>query len=101
MRRLAGGGGDITPRLGLEATVQRTATARATSRSEIEPTTAAARRAALCAPARTRALGRGRFYGWSEDKARQYAEPIRTDFGAFVRARDSGWSDINGTNNDR
>lgn len=27
------------------------------------------------------------FYGWSEDKARQYAEPQRTDFGAFVRAQ--------------
>ncbi len=26
------------------------------------------------------------FYGWSEDKARQYAEPQRADFGAFVRA---------------
>jgi nitroreductase len=26
-------------------------------------------------------------YGWSEDKARQYAEPQRTDFGAFVRAK--------------
>ncbi len=25
------------------------------------------------------------FYGWSEDKARQYAEPQRADFGAFVR----------------
>lgn len=25
------------------------------------------------------------FYGWSEDKARQYAEPQRNDFGAFVR----------------
>jgi nitroreductase len=24
-------------------------------------------------------------YGWSEDKARQYAEPQRTDFGEFVR----------------
>lgn len=24
-------------------------------------------------------------YGWSEDKARQYAEPERADFGAFVR----------------
>ncbi|ACL62744.1 nitroreductase family protein [Methylobacterium nodulans] len=24
-------------------------------------------------------------YGWSEDKARQYAEPQRADFGAFVR----------------
>jgi len=24
---------------------------------------------------------------WSEDKARQYAEPQRADFGAFVRAK--------------
>ncbi len=27
------------------------------------------------------------FYGWSEDKARQYAEPQREDFGAFVRSQ--------------
>jgi FMN reductase [NAD(P)H] len=26
-------------------------------------------------------------YGWSEDKARQSAEPQRTDFGAFVRRK--------------
>jgi nitroreductase/FMN reductase [NAD(P)H] len=26
-------------------------------------------------------------YVWSEDKARLYAEPLRSDFGAFVRAR--------------
>ena len=26
-------------------------------------------------------------YGWSEDKARQYAMPERADFGAYVRAR--------------
>lgn len=26
-------------------------------------------------------------YGWSEDKARQYATPQRADFGAFVRAK--------------
>jgi FMN reductase [NAD(P)H] len=30
--------------------------------------------------------GLARRYGWSEDKARQYAEPHRADFGAFVRA---------------
>jgi nitroreductase/FMN reductase [NAD(P)H] len=24
-------------------------------------------------------------YGWSEDKARQYAHPERADFGAYVR----------------
>ncbi|MCU0987636.1 MAG: nitroreductase family protein, partial [Acetobacteraceae bacterium] len=26
-------------------------------------------------------------YGWSEDKARQYASPQRPGFGAFIRAR--------------
>jgi nitroreductase len=31
--------------------------------------------------------GEAAFYGWSEDKARQYAEPLRADFGAFVRAK--------------
>jgi nitroreductase len=32
-------------------------------------------------------FGRSAFYGWSEDKARQYAKPEREDFGAFVRAK--------------
>jgi nitroreductase/FMN reductase [NAD(P)H] len=31
--------------------------------------------------------GEAAFYGWSEDKARQYAVPQRTDFGAFVREK--------------
>ena len=31
--------------------------------------------------------GQAQFYGWSEDKARQYAVPQRADFGAFVRAQ--------------
>ena len=31
--------------------------------------------------------GKAEFYGWSEDKARQYATPQRADFGAFVRAK--------------
>ena len=35
-------------------------------------------------------FGRADFYGWSEDKARQYASPLRADFGAFVR--DKGFS---------
>jgi len=30
-------------------------------------------------------FGKADFYGWSEDKARQYAVPQRADFGAFVR----------------
>jgi nitroreductase/FMN reductase [NAD(P)H] len=31
--------------------------------------------------------GEASFYGWSEEKARQYAEPLRTDFGSFVRGK--------------
>lgn len=31
--------------------------------------------------------GAAEFYGWSEDKARQYAVPERADFGAFIRAK--------------
>jgi len=36
---------------------------------------------------RARDLGTADFYGWSEDKARQYSVPDRADFGAYVRAR--------------
>jgi nitroreductase/FMN reductase [NAD(P)H] len=32
-------------------------------------------------------FGRADFYGWSEDKARQYASPDRADFGAYVRGQ--------------
>ncbi len=31
--------------------------------------------------------GKAEFYGWSEDKARQYAVPERADFGAFIRGK--------------
>jgi nitroreductase len=31
--------------------------------------------------------GKAAFYGWSEDKARQYGVPQRAGFGAFVRAK--------------
>jgi nitroreductase/FMN reductase [NAD(P)H] len=31
--------------------------------------------------------GTAEFYGWSEDKARQYSVPQRTDFGAYVRKK--------------
>jgi nitroreductase/FMN reductase [NAD(P)H] len=34
--------------------------------------------------------GEAPFYGWSEDKARQYAVPTRADFGAFVRGKGFG-----------
>jgi nitroreductase/FMN reductase [NAD(P)H] len=33
------------------------------------------------------AFGTSPTYGWSEDKARQYAVPERADFGAYIRAR--------------
>jgi len=33
----------------------------------------------------TERFGPSDFYSWSEDKARQYAMPLRADFGAFVR----------------
>jgi len=48
------------------------------------------RRAAVHKYARQRApetWGNADFYGWSEDKARQYGVPQRADFGAFVRAK--------------
>jgi nitroreductase len=48
------------------------------------------RRAAVRTYARQRApemWGTADFYGWSEDKARQYGVPQRADFGAFVRAK--------------
>jgi nitroreductase/FMN reductase [NAD(P)H] len=32
-------------------------------------------------------FGKSEPYGWSEDKARQYAVPERADFGAYVRSR--------------
>lgn len=32
-------------------------------------------------------FGRADFYGWSEDKARQYGSPERADWGAYVRSR--------------
>jgi nitroreductase/FMN reductase [NAD(P)H] len=32
-------------------------------------------------------FGEAKFYGWSEDKARQYAGPERADWGAFIRKR--------------
>lgn len=35
---------------------------------------------------RTR-YGESAFYGWSEDKARQYSVPERADFGAFIRQK--------------
>jgi len=80
--------GRLTPRLSLATTVHEEYFDEGDLAGEIEAYDR--RRAALCPyqdqrdPAR---FGRAAFYGWSEDKARQYAVPQRSDFGAFVRAQ--------------
>jgi nitroreductase/FMN reductase [NAD(P)H] len=81
-------GGRITPRLPLAATLHE---------DRFDDTELARhidaydhRRAELAPYAAQRQPGRfgaASLYGWSEDKARQYAEPLRADFGAFVRAQ--------------
>ena len=48
------------------------------------------RRAAIHSSGKQRLVetyGKADFYGWSEDKARQYAVPERADFGAFIRRK--------------
>lgn len=79
----------ITPRLGLEITVHedRFGDGDLSGRIDAYDRRRAARRP-YSGPRDPARWGRAAFYGWSEDKARQYAEPQRTDFGAFVRAKD-------------
>ncbi len=78
----------ISPRLPLSATLHHDRFSDETARAEIGRYDAD--RAAL-QPARrqrdTARWGEADTYTWSEDKARQYAEPLRTDFGAYLRAR--------------
>jgi nitroreductase/FMN reductase [NAD(P)H] len=80
--------GDITPRLPLAVTVHTDRFDERDVRAKIE---AHDRRRAAIQPYRNqRAVDRfGRMddYGWSEEKARQYATPERTDFGAFIRRK--------------
>jgi nitroreductase/FMN reductase [NAD(P)H] len=78
--------GEITPRLSLSTTVIENHYGVRDVIGEIEAYDR--RRAALRPYRRQRRIerwGEASFYGWSQDKARQYAEPTRTDFGAFVR----------------
>jgi nitroreductase/FMN reductase [NAD(P)H] len=78
--------GEITPRLSLSTTVIENRYGERDLIGEIEAYDR--RRAALRPYRRQRRIerwGEASFYGWSQDKARQYAEPTRTDFGAFVR----------------
>jgi FMN reductase [NAD(P)H] len=78
--------GEITPRLSLSTTVVENHYGERDVIAEIEAYDR--RRATLRPYRRQRRIerwGEASFYGWSQDKARQYAEPTRTDFGAFVR----------------
>ena len=80
--------GDITPRLSLGTTMIENAYAGRRLDEEIEAYDR--RRAALRPYRRQRNVerwGKTEPYGWSEDKARQYAEPTRIDFGRFVRGK--------------
>ncbi|MGA9946711.1 MAG: nitroreductase family protein [Xanthobacteraceae bacterium] len=80
--------GEITPRLSLATTVVENAYGERNLAGEIDAYDR--RRAQLRPYRRQRDIARGGeapFYGWSEDKARQYAEPTRTDFGGFVRGK--------------
>src|SRR5262249_46189391 len=80
--------GAITPRLGLTLTLHEDRYDDGDFAAQVEAYDR--RRAVIRAYAQQRApdkWGEAPFYGWSEDKARQYAVPQRADFGAYVRAR--------------
>lgn len=80
--------GEITPRLSLTTTVVENAYGKHDLAAEID---ASDRRRAQRLPYRRQRdvarWGEASFYGWSEDKARQYGVPTRADFGAFVRGK--------------
>jgi nitroreductase len=80
--------GEITPRLSLSTTIVLDRYGERDLAAEVD---AYDRRRAAARPyGRQRSVarwGEASFYGWSEDKSRQYAEPARADFGAFVRAQ--------------
>ncbi len=80
--------GEITPRLSLGTTLVENAYGGRDLAAELDASDQ--RRAKLRPYRRQRNVerwGEAPFYGWSEDKARQYAEPMRTNFGRFVRGR--------------
>jgi nitroreductase/FMN reductase [NAD(P)H] len=80
--------GEITPRLSLRTTVIENSYGERDLANEIDAYDR--RRAALRPYRRQRSperWGEADFYGWSQDKARQYGVPTRADFGAFVRGK--------------
>jgi nitroreductase len=79
--------GHISPRLGLSSTVHEGQYDEGDLAARID---AYDRRRAAIHPYKARdpkRWGDVPFYGWSEDKARQYGVPQRADFGAFVRGK--------------
>jgi nitroreductase len=83
-----GQAGEITPRLSLRTTVIENSYGERDLAKEIDAYDR--RRAALRPYRRQRSperWGEADFYGWSQDKARQYGVPTRADFGAFVRGK--------------
>lgn len=80
--------GGITPRLSLDTTLHEERFGDGDLAARIDGYDK--RRAAL-RPYRnqreTERFGCAEFYGWSEDKVRQYSKPARADFGAFVRGK--------------
>ncbi len=82
------GEGVLSPRLPLATTLHEDSFSDRNLAQEID---AYDRRRAATRPYRSQRdvarFGEAKFYGWSEDKARQYAEPLRAEFGAFVRAQ--------------
>jgi nitroreductase/FMN reductase [NAD(P)H] len=80
--------GGISPRLPLSATLHSERFVEGDLAAQIDSYD---RRRAAARPYRNQrdaaGFGRAAFYGWSEDKARQYAVPQREGFGAFVRAQ--------------
>jgi nitroreductase/FMN reductase [NAD(P)H] len=78
--------GAMSPRLPLSVTVHKERFDESGLSGKID---AYDRRRAAVRPFRrqrdTARFGEADFYGWSEDKARQYASPQRADFGAYVR----------------
>ena len=82
--------GYISPRLGLDTTIHDGVYDEGDLAGRID---AYDRRRAAIHPYRPRdpaRWGDAAFYGWSEDKARQYGGPQRADFGAFVRKKGFG-----------
>jgi nitroreductase/FMN reductase [NAD(P)H] len=82
--------GYISPRLGLESTLHQGRHDEGDLAARIEGYDK--RRAAIhpYRPRDPKRWGEAPFYGWSEDKARQYGVPQRADFGAFVRKKGFG-----------